>query len=188
MDGLIEASFAFLPWKFRRKLDLKKDNGKTVHISSSNCRAIDIDIRHCLLLLILFSLGNVNGKGHFPEIKDLSSFGDVKTSSSCGLNNKQMSYCISNIKNESILQCTQKTCLLNCCEKCGVSSPTFIFLDKAQRSSGVYISADKHPYSSKLDSNSLNFQTNGFIFDNTFSGSSNFTFATWIKQETQNVG
>ena len=142
------------------------------------------------VLLILFSSlsDTVHANGLFPRIEDLSSFTNVKTSSSCGLNNKQMTYCISSLSNNSIKTCTQRTCLLNCCQDCGTFSPSHIKLDNAQRSSGVFISADKHPFVKKLDSNSLNFQTNGFIIYSPAPAVSNFTFAVWMKQSKQNYG
>ena len=173
-----------VPWKYRRKLHgrsrTRNDGGKSITTGK------------ILLFVTFFSLhfdpalGQLNGL--FPAIKDLSSFTNVRTSSTCGLNDNLMAYCISNVEESSIESCKQRTCLFNCCPTCGTKSPSYITFDNNVKSSGVFVSSERHPYNKVLGSNSWNFLNNGFILSSIKSDSSNFTFTTWIKQEKSNDG
>lgn len=147
-------------------------------------------MRYVLLFIYFLTLPIPSSQlgGLFPKIEDLSSFTSVKTSSTCGLQNTLMSYCISLVSHDSISACTQRSCLFSCCQDCGTISPPYINLFKdALKSNGVYISANRHPGSDQF-SNSLNFQKNGYLIYSSVSASSNFSFAAWINQEGSNNG
>ncbi|XP_066923568.1 usherin-like [Clytia hemisphaerica] len=187
------SKFDIVPWKFRRK-NLSKTNKKTFHHIVCFCFGFPqaFDMKFCMVFVFFIQFfGVTNGqqlKGLFPAIKDLSSFTDIKTSSTCGLNNNQMTYCISTVEDSSTSSCTQRTCLLNCCLTCGTSLPTYIDLDKAQRSNGVFISSSRQPYDKDIRSTSWSFTDNGFISYSSVSDTSNFTFTTWFKQQKSNNG
>ena len=192
MDELRESSSSnIIPWKFRRKDSSKR--GKKKSCVTCFCfglpQTFDMNFYMVFVIFIHF-FGVTNGqlKGLFPAIKDLSSFTDIKTSSTCGLNNNQMTYCISTVEDSSTTSCTQRTCLLNCCLTCGTSLPTYIDLDKAQRSNGVFISSSRQPYDKDIRSTSWSFTDNGFISYSSVSDSSNFTLTTWFKQQKSNNG
>lgn len=156
------------PWKFRRK------NIKSYFLT--------------LLILLILSNESYQLNGLFPKIEDLSSFTSVKTSSTCGLENKLMTYCVSSVLNSSLTSCTQRSCLYSCCRTCGSTTPSFIDLSKdAFKSNNVFISANRHP-DSKQFSDSFSFQDNGYLRYGSVSASSNFSFTAWINQENGNTG
>ena len=184
MDGYNEFTHKIVPWKFRRKHHLQE--GTKINTANKSIKKIFLVISLVIILYIKPTHGQI--KGLFPAIKDLSSFTDVKASSTCGLNDSLMTYCISNVEDSSIQSCTQRTCLFNCCPTCGTKSPSYIIFDNKQKSNGVFVSSERHPYNKVLGSNSWNFQSNGFIQSSIKSESSNFSFTSWIKQEKSNDG
>ena len=193
MDRVNDLDHKNLPWKFRRKHHLQKKDRQErgVRNSAMPLNKYTNNIFFIIILIGIFYVKPTQGqlKGLFPAIKDLSSFTkNIKTSSTCGLNDNLMTYCISEVDKKSIESCTQRACLFNCCPTCGTQSPSYIVFDDKQKSNGVYVSSERHPYNKVLGSNSLNFQTNGYIMSQTKSESSNFTFALWIKQEKSNNG
>ena len=176
-----------IPWKFRRKQNNFARKEKTIAFSKTYCRI------YLLLIVVSSSFlpgGNAQqlSGGLFPGVKDVASFKSITTTSTCGLNNKQTTFCMSSIYNKSITSCTQRTCLFNCCEKCGKSTPSYVDIDiKGTVSGGIYISADRRP-KSDIYSQSKSFINKGYIVYNSIAASSNFTFATWVKQNVNNVG
>lgn len=164
--------FTLSPWKYRRKL------------------VNEFSLFVYILTLLSFSIPSFNTQklrgGLFPDVRDLSSFRPVKASSTCGLGNAQ-TYCTSSVSNDSLISCTQQTCDLQCCEKCGSSTPHFTDIGKDGTTSiGVYTSADRRP-GSDVFSESKDIRS-GSITSKKFDTSSNFTFTTWMKQSAQNSG
>ena len=193
MDQVNDLAHKILPWKFRRKHHLSKVDmqGGEGRNSVINFNKYANNIFFIITFIGIFYIKPTQGqlKGLFPGIRDFSSFTkNIKTSSTCGLNDKLMTYCISTVEETSIQSCTQRTCLFNCCPTCGTKSPSYIVFDNKPKSNGVYVSSERHPYNKVLGSNSMNFQTNGFIQSQTKLESSNFTFTAWIKQENSNNG
>jgi len=195
MEGKVETGFVYLPWKFRRK-NIKDSKNILIDIDSkasicpgySKCNFAMVVNIMVVVFILQVDICSAQMKGLFPAINDLSSFTNVRTTSSCGLNKKPMTYCISSVSDESMKSCTQRTCLFNCCPTCGIASPSSLNLDNAPKSNGVYISSQRHPYSKSIASNSYNFLTGYISSPSTVSSSSNFTFTVWIKQEKLNDG
>ena len=147
---------------------------------------------HLVFLLLLSAIltrtdaQSLSG-GLFPAVVDLSSFKPVTTTSTCGLNNNQMTYCISSTSSSSLDTCTQRTCLHNCCDKCSTSKPVFTDIDKSGVQQGkIYVSADRRP-GSETFSNSLQFY-DGQIIRSNIPAAFNLSFAVWVKQEDGNEG
>ena len=156
--------------------------------------SINVLLAKCFFLLIFYANmapiveAQTLTVGLFPTITDLAMFKPVKSSSNCGFNNSKTTYCMSSIEEDSLKTCTLQTCLIECCDKCGMFTPPYIDLDKdGVFSNGVFISSDLHP-NSGLFKDSRNFQNGGFVKTKTPLLTTNFTLTSWIKQSVRNIG
>lgn len=169
-----------IPWKRRKKLK--------VQMSFFNFLWTDYTVLLVILFLLIENSCMSETGGMFPRVEDLSTFKPVKVTSSCGLNNKTMTYCKSDKNISSLNACDRSECRFSCCKNCGAYRPSSINIDKDGKTVGnVYVSNDVRPKTRFDSEGSKNFLS-GYIMYKPLVPSSNFTFAGWFKQIFGNSG
>ena len=143
-----------------------------------------------LLVLLEASSAQTAIRGLYPPVTELSKFRSVTASSTCGLNNVQMSYCMSSTNNASLTTCTELTCLLNCCSTCGRTKPTSLDILSGTLNS-VTQSSDVRA-GSAAGSRSSVFGAGSYVEYRNLAASNmqlrGFSFSAWVKQQSANIG
>ena len=147
----------------------------------------------CIVALLAFFQplsAQITIRGLYPPITELSKFKSVTASSTCGLNNVQMRYCMSSTNNQSLTTCTQLNCLLDCCSSCGKTKPTYLNLLSG---TSVLISQSNDVRSgSAAGSRSYSFGAGSYVTYSNLAASNvqnrGFSFSAWVKQQNGNEG
>ena len=143
-----------------------------------------------LLVLLQSSSAQTTIRGLYPPVTELSKFRSVTASSTCGLNNVPMSYCMSSTNNASLTTCTELTCLLDCCSTCGKTKPTSLNILSGTLNS-VTQSSDVRT-GSTAGSTSSSFGAGSYVEYLNLAASNiqqrGFSFSTWVKQQSANIG
>lgn len=129
-------------------------------------------------------------RGLYPPVTELSKFKSVTASSTCGLNNVRMAYCMSSTNNETLTTCTQMNCLLDCCSTCGKTKPNNLNL-----LSGTLVQITQNSdvrAGSAVGSQSSSFGAGSYATYSNLAASNvqqrGFSISAWVKQQNGNVG
>ena len=129
-------------------------------------------------------------RGLYPPVTELSKFKTVRTSSTCGLNNNPMRYCMSSRDNQTLTTCTQLNCLLDCCSSCGKTKPSNLNL-LAGTQVQITPNNDNRP-GSVSGSQSSSFGAGSHVTYSNLAASNvpqlGFSVSVWVKQQSGNLG
>eukprot|EP00794_Sanderia_malayensis_P020024 gene20024-21985_t len=146
-----------------------------------------------LLMTTIISLdrqSTVALKGLYPKPSFLSNLKPVKASSTCGLQNSLMKYCMSSADNASLTTCTELDCLLDCCPTCGKAPPASTDLLSGSAVS-VSQSSDVRP-GSPVSAHSKSFNSGSLITFSNLAAANikelGLSFTAWVKQQAGNTG
>ena len=148
----------------------------------------------CVIIILLAFLQTFSAqttiRGLYPPVTELSKFKSVTASSTCGLNNVRMAYCMSSTNNVTLTTCTQLSCLLDCCSSCGKTKPNNLNL-----LSGTLVqitqSSDVRA-GSTVGSQSSSFRAGSYATYSTLAAANvpqqGFSISAWVKQQNGNIG
>ncbi|XP_078412490.1 usherin [Cetorhinus maximus] len=145
-----------------------------------------------LLLILCYILPRfVNSQGYFPRLESIGahkSISTVPSQATCGLPVRS-TFCLSTTAVESILSCTQQSCIQECPYRS--SSPSYA--DLFSRGLGTCVTEDKHDLRPGTSRNTTSFifwnQTDCYTtppLQNLGFGSS-FTLTVWLKPDLNDV-
>ena len=150
--------------------------------------------RILVLILIFLTVADIGQtqtaiRGLYPPVTELSKFKAVKASSTCGLNNMPMTYCMSSLNNQTLINCTRLNCLLDCCSTCGKTQPIHTNILSG---SGVLVTqvTDTRP-GSATGSRSSSFSTGSYITYANLPASNKqlgMSVCSWIKKQSSGPG
>lgn len=143
------------------------------------------------LVFLLQTFRSLAGfRGIYPPVTELSKFKSVQTSSTCGLNNVPMRYCVSSTSNQTVSTCTQFTCLFDCCTNCGKTKPPDLSMLTGTQTQ-ITPSSDLRP-GSVAGSRSSSFAPGSSVSYGSLAASnvpkSGLSVAAWVKQQTGTTG
>ena len=149
---------------------------------------LSVGLISCFLCQIVAAQGTI--RGLFPAVQELSSFKPIKSSSTCGLQGQSMKYCISK-NNQSLITCTERTCLQDCCSTCGRSTPSHMNLESGTSFQVTSINNDSRP-GSLPGTIAKRFSTGSYITFRNLQASNvqvmGLSITAWVKQQTGNTG